>query len=313
MTLKRAKPIFTFVKIKASFNKYLNEQFLWVGVMLKQPNFTFMDIKYISPYWGHTHLAVDEFIKKAMDQGFDGVEMNVPFDPDFVERLQSSLQKYHAHFIAQQYLPPAIETADAYKQRMKEYLLYLAQLNPAFINSHSGKDFFSFDDNCSIIEMCSCISKETGINIIHETHRGRFTFHAYSLLPYLDKYNFLELTADFSHFSVVSESLFEDQEDVIKKIIPHCRYIHARVGFPEAPQLNHPFAPEWQSTLERYLDWWQQIVDLAKARGEKTFFICPEFGPVPYMPTIPFTEQPVSSQWDINFQMMNYLKKNLKN
>lgn len=156
MTLKRAKPIFTSVKIKAWF---LIGQFLWVGVMLKQPSFTFMDIKYISPYWGHTHLSVDEFIKKAMDQGFDGVEINVPFDPDFVGRLQSSLQKYHAHFIAQQYLPPAIESADAYKQRMKEYLL---PLNVIWIGGnksltwqkHEEKRLFSFAPNLGLCHIC---------------------------------------------------------------------------------------------------------------------------------------------------------------
>ncbi len=54
--------------------------------------------------------------------------------------------------------------------------------------SGSGKNYFSFEDNSSLIETCRDLEEETGIKIIHETHRGRFLYHSASRLPYLDHY-----------------------------------------------------------------------------------------------------------------------------
>lgn len=271
-----------------------------------------MEIKYICTYWGQGHLPIGEFVTKALEAGFDGVDVNIPFDEKFTASLTGAIKSSGGSFIAQQYLPPTIETFDQYRNKLKDYLLYLVALNPLFINSHTGKDFYSFDENSILIEDCLSIFKQTGIKVIHETHRGRFSYHASSLLPYIQKFENLEFNADFSHFCVVSESLLEDQEHILEKIIPRCSYIHARVGFGQAAQVNHPFAPEWQATLERFVSWWQRIIEVAKSKGEKTFYVCPEFGPAPYMPALPFTQQLVSNQWDINVQMMKYLKNNFQ-
>lgn len=271
-----------------------------------------MEIKFICTYWGQQHTPVTKFVDQAMAAGYDGIELNVPSEEEFISALSAAVKKNNAILIAQQWIPPAIESVEQYRTRMAAFLNHLASLSPLFINSHTGKDYFTFDENCSLIETCKSISEKTGVRIIHETHRGRFTHHAASLLPYLEKYPELEINADLSHFCIVSESLLEDQEDILEKIMPAVRYIHSRVGFDQAAQVNHPFAPEWESTLNRFVSWWQKIVDQAKERGEKVFHICPEFGPAPYMPSLPFTRQPVSDQWQINLDMMHYLKKRLK-
>ncbi|WP_430933206.1 sugar phosphate isomerase/epimerase family protein [Saccharicrinis sp. 156] len=271
-----------------------------------------MEIKYICPYWGSETLSPKTFVQKALAAGYDGVEMNFTPEQGFDKEVKETFKETGAVFIAQQWLPPKNESVDEYRKRLVDRLKFLASFKPVFINSHTGKDFFSFEDNSSLIESCQRVIIETGARIIHETHRGRFNHHAFSLLPYLEKYPELELNADFSHFCNVSESLLEDQEHILEKIIPHCRYIHARVGFDQSAQVNHPFAPEWKTNLDRFVGWWQRIIDLAKERGEEVFYICPEFGPYPYMPRLPFTQKEVSDQWDINKQMMEYLKENLQ-
>lgn len=273
---------------------------------------TIMQIKYICTFWGQPSGPIENFVHKALDAGFDGIELNVPDDAFFQQTLRDTIDQSNAIFIAQQWLPPAIETVDGYRKRMTDYLERLASLGPEFINSHTGKDYFTFNENVSLIEDCKRIEEQTGITIIHETHRGRFSHHAASLVPYLGRFPDLRINADFSHFCAVSESLLEDQEEILGKIIPRASYIHARVGFDQAAQVNHPFAPEWKRVLDRFVKWWQLILDQAKSRGEETFFICPEFGPAPYMPALPFTMQPVSDQWDINLEMMQYLKENLR-
>lgn len=270
-----------------------------------------MELKFICTFWGQEHIPVSTFLEKALSAGYDGIELNVPLENNFIRELLASVEQNKAIFIAQQWLPPARERLEDYRTRMTNYLSHLASLSPIFINSHTGKDFFTFTENCSLIESCKEIEKESGVRIIHETHRGRFSHHAASLLPYLQKYPELELNADFSHFCAISESLLEDQEDILEQIIPSVRYIHSRVGSDQAAQVNHPFAPEWESTLNRFVSWWQKIIDQARERGEKVFHICPEFGPAPYMPALPYTGQAVANQWEINLEMMNYLSSRL--
>ena len=117
--------------------------------------------------------------------------------------------------------------------------------------------------------------------------------------------------ADFSHFCVVSESNLADQKELLTKIYPKIKHLHARIGFEQSPQVNNPFAPEWQSYLENYLNWWKEIIEYHTKRNCNQITITPEFGPFPYMPEEPFTKKPLSNQWETNLQMKKYLQQNL--
>ena len=125
---------------------------------------------------------------------------------------------------------------------------------------------------------------------------------------YLKVFPKMKITADFSHWVNVSESLLEHQQETMERVIRNVFHIHSRVGYPEGPQVNHPGAPENVQFLERHLEWWDAIVEERKNHGDLEFTITSEFGPVPYMPTLPFTGQPVSSQREINKHMMNLLR-----
>jgi sugar phosphate isomerase/epimerase len=254
------------------------------------------------------------FVDRVLSAGYNGIEIFLPpstdsFTETFIEELEDVLNKNPGFiFIAQQLTAPDNDTVAKYISRMKKSLTELAAYQPSFINSHTGKDYFSFDDNCKVIEAALNISNKTGVRILHETHRGRFSFHAASLLPYLKKFPEMELVGDFSHFCTVSESLLQGQEDIIRQIIPHVSHLHARVGHEQSPQVNDPFAPEWKNHFDMFEGWWQQIIKQKKGKGWKNFTITPEFGPAPYMPLLPFTQQPIGNQWEINYKMMHYLK-----
>jgi hypothetical protein len=208
-------------------------------------------------------------------------------------------------------LPNKKETVNEYIARITQRLEFLIQLKPNYINSHTGKDFYDFSDNCKIIEICNQLTRVSGIPIWHEIHRGRFSFHLKTLVSYLDIFPKINLIADFSHFCVVSESDLHDQSDLLSKIYPNIKHIHARIGFEQSPQVNNPFAPEWKTYLEQYLFWWKEIIAIQKNKKSAIFTITPEFGPFPYMPQEPFTKKPLSNQWEINLQMKNYLQQYL--
>lgn len=273
-----------------------------------------MHLKYGCPYWGSDHYAPKEFISKVVDAGYDGVELFLqPPDKlthDFLHEIESiKIQHPDFFFIALQLTFPVKESVDAYISKMEKSLIALAELNPLFINSHTGKDYYSFDENCKVIEAAMNIGVKTGVRILHETHRGRFSFHAATLLPYLKMFPEMELVGDFSHFCTVSESMLEDQQEILQQIIPHVSHIHARVGFEQGPQVNNPAAPEWQSHLHQFMGWWQQIIEYKKSQQKDTVTISPEFGPAPYLPVEPYTQKPLSNQWENNYFMLNKLKE----
>lgn len=275
-----------------------------------------MKIKYSFTYWGSDHLSPTQFINNIAAAGFEGAELFLnPSDTITDEFLMAieTIRKQNPdfYFITLQLPFPKEDNVAAHIQVMEENFTKLTALNPLFINSHTGRDYFSFEDNCRIIDAAMNFSAKNGVRILHETHRGRFSFHAATLLPYLNKFPQMGLVGDFSHFCTVSESMLEGQEEIINRIIPQVAHIHARIGFEQGPQVNNPAAPEWQNHLEKFLFWWQQIIAAKKKAGQTVFTITPEFGPAPYMPTAPFSQQPLSNQWENNVFMKDYLKDKL--
>jgi sugar phosphate isomerase/epimerase len=276
-----------------------------------------LKINYCCTYWGCEQDSPNVFVDKVLAAGYEGIEISLPstpeaFTPHFLKELEAIRNnKPNFIFIAQHLTSPGTDTVEQYIRNMEKNLLELSSYKPTFINSHTGKDFYSFDDNCKVLEAALTISQKTGVPILHETHRGRFSFHTATLLPYLQKFPELELVGDLSHFCTVSESLLADQQHILQEIIPHITHLHARVGHEQGPQVNNPFAPEWQEHVDVFLAWWKQIIQHRKAEGNDQFSITPEFGPAPYMPAMPFTQEPLSNQWELNCTMKDYLMNQL--
>ncbi len=276
-----------------------------------------MKIKFLCTYWGSENLTAKQFLDSVIQIGYEGVEINFPEEDSFIEEFLSELKIIRETkntdfiFIAQQVLPNKAETVEEYCIRLQQRLEFLTKLKPNFINSHTGKDFFEFSENCKIIELTEQIARESGIPIWHEIHRGRFSFHLKTLHKYLDIFPKMKLIADFSHFCVVSESNLEDQKELLERVLPNIKHIHARVGFEQSPQVNNPFAPEWENHLNRYMNWWKRIIEIKSNQNAEYISITPEFGPFPYMPQEPFTLKPLSNQWEVNLEMKNYLQQNL--
>ncbi|MBU3714270.1 MAG: hypothetical protein FGM46_04905 [Ferruginibacter sp.] len=116
-----------------------------------------MQIKYSCSYWGNDHFSPKEFIENVHLSGYNGAELFLqPPDQitkDFMEAIDTlRIINPDFYLISMQIIFPAIESVDTYIARMVKNLAAVAELNPLFINSHTGKDHFSFDDNCRVIE-----------------------------------------------------------------------------------------------------------------------------------------------------------------
>lgn len=257
--------------------------------------------------WGFPG-SIDEFCKRAKEAGYDGIEVWWSADKTAQDDLFAALEKHHlevgflcggsgADYAKHAAQFEAAVTA-ATSQKIKR---------PLYINCHSGKDYFSFEQNCKLIDMTTRVSQLSGIPVYHETHRSRMLFAAHVTRRFIEAMPALRLTLDISHWCNVHETLLQDQAETVAIALSRAGHIHARIGHPEGPQVNDPRAPEWEGTVKAHFAWWDEIVKHKQATGE-VLTILTEFGPADYMPTLPYTRQPVANQWDINVHMMKLLK-----
>ncbi len=266
-----------------------------------------MKVKFFCPLWGSEGLEFRSFCEKVKSTGFDGVEMSLPMEPGLKEEILEVLKEFDLQLIAQHWETTSSDYNN-HKKEFRQRLMNLASGNPLFINSQTGKDFFSLEENAGLIQIAREVTGETGIKIIHETHRGKFSFAAHVTLMYLTNFPDLRLGLDISHWCNVAESMLGDQAETVSLALSRTDHIHARIGFPEGPQVPDPRAPEWKETFDVHLSWWKKVIKTRKEDGWKEFSVTPEFGPFPYMTILPVSRQPISDQWDINVFMMQFLK-----
>ncbi len=266
-----------------------------------------MKIHYLCPAWGN-ELPFEQFAARVKAAGYDGIEMSLPIDDEAQKQsILSAIENAGLLFVGQHWETVTVDF-ERHKSEYLSRLHNLAQGNPLLIDSQTGKDFFPFEQNMALVELAADFSRETGIRVVHETHRGKFTFAAHVTQQYLLAKPDLRIGADFSHWCNVAESLLDDQGAALNLAISRADHIHARVGFAEGPQVPDPRAEEWGEVLNKHLGWWDRIVDRARGEGREFLCITPEFGPYPYMTILPGSRQPIANQWDINVFMMKLLR-----
>lgn len=261
-----------------------------------------------APHWGSVHLSREAFIVRVVEAGFDGIEMSLPMDAAEREAWTSAIAGAGLKLIAQQWETVFHSDFSTHKQALNDLLRNACAAKPLFVNTHTGKDFYTQAQNNELLDLADEIAAETGVAIVHEIHRSRFSGHPMLLLPYLEQRPHLQLNADLSHWCCACESLLEDQAHILEKVFPHVQHIHARVGHSQGPQVNDFRAPEHAAALRQHLSWWDAIISLQQASGKRQITLTPEFGPSPYTQSLPYTNQAVSDAWELNVVMMQLLR-----
>ncbi|MFL5739075.1 MAG: sugar phosphate isomerase/epimerase family protein [Flavisolibacter sp.] len=266
------------------------------------------ELKILATDWGF-HGSLDEYCEQVSKEGYHGIEIWWPMEKKDQDQLFTALKKYKLEvgFLCGAYQPTYKEHFDFFRQMIDAAANNTMQ-RPLYINCHSGRDFFSYEQNKTFIDHTTDLSQKTGIIICHETHRSRMLFAAPVARQYIEKNPALRITFDVSHWCNVSESLLQDQKENLNLTLERVDHIHARIGHPEGPQVNDPRAPEWDAAVKAHLAWWDEVVERKRKNGER-LTVLTEFGPPDYMPTTPYTRQPLADQWAINVYMMQLLRK----
>jgi sugar phosphate isomerase/epimerase len=154
---------------------------------------------------------LEVFLQRVKDSGFQATEIYLGSLHESPAEIANLHNSYGLHLIGQ-----ILTQGHAYQdhiQCLESQFKFAGQCNVAFINCHTGRDIFSFEENVQIFRRLTQLSRSGGIPILVETHRGRPTYSAIETRRYLEAVPDLRLTADFSHWMVVHESGLDDQRD----------------------------------------------------------------------------------------------------
>jgi sugar phosphate isomerase/epimerase len=265
-------------------------------------------LKVLATNWGFNG-TMDQFCRKAREEGYDGIEVWWPGTTEEQEALFAALAKYRLEvgFLCGGSQSDWQAHLQTFRQAL-EAASRQERARPLYINCHSGRDHFTEEQNQAFIDLTSTVSRESGITICHETHRGRMLFAAPITRKFIEKNPSLRITLDISHWCNVHESLLADQQENVSLALQRTSHIHARVGHPEGPQVSDPRAPEWSAALNAHIAWWDQVMQMRRQMGG-TMTVLTEFGPPDYMWSLPYTRQPLADQWAINVHMMQLMRK----
>jgi len=264
-------------------------------------------LKVLATNWGFNG-TLDAYCAKVKKEGYDGIEIWWPLEKKDQDELFSLLKKYELEvgFLCAGSDSNYQKHFDQFTQMIDAAANETIQ-RPLYINCHSGRDYFSYEEGKNFISHTVALAKSTGIKICHETHRSRLLYAAPVAKHYMETIPELRITFDVSHWCNVHETLLEDQQDTVNLSLQRVDHIHARVGHAEGPQVNDPRAPEWEHAVKAHFAWWDKVVELKKQKGD-TLTILTEFGPPDYMPTLPYTRQPLADQWAVNVYMMQQIR-----
>lgn len=263
-----------------------------------------MELRLIKSLWGMESCSYNENLQKIAAAGYAGVEGPVPL-AQHREEFASLLREYNLDYIA------LISTSGNHEDSFAAGVDAAAVLQPKLIISHSARDCMDGERQLQFFEHAVEIEKRYGIPVGHETHRHRAMFTPWTTARLLTAIPNLKITADFSHWCCVCESLLEDQSEHLQLAFERTIHIHARVGYAHGPQVPHPGAPEYSMELAAHESWWEQILKSRAKQGFSYTTVTPEFGPPGYMHTLPYTNQPVTDLWDVCLWMAERLKLKL--
>ena len=253
--------------------------------------------------WGMTGDWESQF-KQISEAGYTGVECGMPTaeeEPLFKELLE----KYKLDLILQVY------SGGNHSTSLEQQVHKAVSFDPLLINAHSAKDSTPYEEQLIYFDRAIMLEKQIGIPIAHETHRGRATFTPWSTARLLRDLPDMHISADFSHWCCVCESMLDDQTENIKLAIQHTIHIHARVGYEQGPQVPDFRAPEYEYALLKHEQWWAEIIQKHRAAGNSFLTFTPEFGPPGYMHTIPYTNEPIADLWEVCLAMGHRFRERL--
>ena len=255
-----------------------------------------MRLKLIRHLWGvDLSHGLQPYLSDWRSVGYEALEISlrmVPDRADFLSFLKANGLGWIPQVFSYGLVPGGSvrEHLASLREQVEECLDHA----PLFFNVHSGYDNWSPAEAEDFYGEALHLEQKIGLPFSHETHRSRYFCTPWQTKFILDRYPTLRLTCDFSHWVCVCERLLPDLHDVLAQAARHAHHLHSRVGYEQGPQVPDPAAPEYAAHLQAHESWWAMIWQAQQERGFTESTLTPEFGPPPYLHTLPTSGKPVA-------------------
>ena len=239
------------------------------------------------------------------ESGYAGIESGLGFisDPD---SFRSGLKQFGLEFIGQVHTGGFTKghSVAEHLSSLEAGVRKLLPLEPVLINIHSGEDTWPLDAMHQYFRGAEQLEKTFSVPFAHETHRGRCLFHPAVARILIDEHPEIKVIADLSHWVCVCERLLGDQAETLARLAERPCTFTAEWVTRKDRKCPIRAGNTWLRNARRSKSWWRMIFHAMGRRGLSFFSFCPEYGPAPYMPLLPFTGMPVADlegicQWQV--------------
>ncbi|MBN2447033.1 MAG: sugar phosphate isomerase/epimerase [Phycisphaerae bacterium] len=258
-----------------------------------------MQLKLIKTLWGLTEGATTrEDLARIKAAGFAGIEWFPPqMEPERWKALCGELKLDYVVKIR-------ADTPRAFERAASHACAY----GPLLIVACDGHPQMTLDEGGAYFKAALAVERDLGVPVAHQTHRAGLLNTPWNTARYLERLRDLMLCADFSHWCCACESLLEEYTSWLETACTRTIHIHGRVGWEQGSQVPDPRAPEYRPALQSHEQWWDLVFETRRKAFADWLTFNPEFGPPPYMPTQPHTQQPVANLWDVHLWMAQRAK-----
>ncbi|WP_251032150.1 sugar phosphate isomerase/epimerase family protein [Mesobacillus foraminis] len=259
-------------------------------------------LEVLMSWWGMNGLGIqngageewsmEEKVRRIAEAGYDGINGMLPEGRE-AERWHELLDEYNLSY-----------SVNAYPKTAKELDVFLCKAKSFgkvdFVNVQVMRPFLAGEQAVQLLADMAELSRSADIPAYIETHRGTITQDLLRTVEYAQRLPGLELTIDFSHYVVAGEmrTVSEEAEELLQKLLPRTKSIHARISNGEQVQIDIPMSGSMgeessankyeHSMLKHFQRWWlggMRSWRQAAKDGEVLPFVC-ELGPPPYAITV---------------------------
>lgn len=251
--------------------------------------------------------TMEEKVRYIAEAGYDGINGMLPEGRE-AEQWHLFLDQYNLSYSVNAY-PKTAEELDVFLCKAKSF----GRVD--FVNVQVMRPFLVGEQAVKMLADMVGLSRSAGIPAYIETHRGTITQDLLRTVEYAERLPELDLTIDFSHYVVAGEmrTVSDEAEELLQKLLPKTKSIHARVSNGEQVQIDIPMVGSMgeevaadqeieHSMLKHFKPWWLEgMRSWRKTAKENEVlpFVC-ELGPPPYAITVCGQEgeqHEVSDRW----------------
>ncbi|WP_235550265.1 sugar phosphate isomerase/epimerase family protein [Paenibacillus sp. Soil724D2] len=222
-------------------------------------------------------LSDEEKIALIASNGYDGINGFLP-SPEKADYWKHLLDKYHLSFSVNAY-PKSVEDLADFLLRAKAFD------GIGFINAQVMQPFMTGQSAIQLLKGIEQLSKDAGIPVFIETHRGTITQDLIRTVEYVRELKSLPLTIDFSHYIVAGElhTVSQQADELLLSLLSNTSSIHTRISNGEQIQID-PGEEQNHPMFSHFMKWWQLGMKnwLLQASTNDVFPVVIELGPPPY-------------------------------